>query len=266
MGNDDVIGARHVEAQRLRALLRDSAVRRKERAYVLEGPRLVADAIRREADIETIYVALGTRKAFPELMATAHDAEIRICELKDGVLEKLGTTRTPQPVLAIVPMPDEPAALSGNAPVLVLVGVSDPGNLGTLLRTAEASGAEAVICCGDTVDPFNPKVVRSSAGSILSVPVLQFPDPCAALDGLAAQGRRRIGTSSFGERSYGEADLRGGVAIVLGSEAHGLPADVRAHIDEWVTIPMAGETESINLAVAGSVLCFEAARQRSQEI
>lgn len=243
-------------------LLRDRRARRDERAFVLEGPRLVADALRRGAPLEAVYLGPGAQEAFHPLVDAARAAGTPVRELKEGVLEKVGTTRTPQPVLAIAPIPAAPEEITGDGPVLVLVDVSDPGNLGTLLRTAEAAGAAALVCCGETVDPYNPKVVRASAGAIFAVPVLESADAPVALDRLGAQGRRRIGTVATGGRPYTRVDLGGAVAIVLGSEAHGLPDAVTDRLDEVVSIPMAGETESLNLAVAGSVLCFEAARQR----
>ncbi|MBM3674823.1 MAG: RNA methyltransferase [Actinobacteria bacterium] len=261
--DEPALGPRHHEVKRLRALLRDRGARRTEEAFVLEGPRLVADALRRGAPIETLYLGPGAKTAFAAPVADARAAGIRVCELKEGVLEKVGTTRTPQPVLAVSPIPRRVTDLRTGGVVMVLVGVADPGNLGTLLRSAEAAAVGLVLCCGETVDAFNPKTVRSSAGAIFGVPVVEDADPVHALGMLGAAGYRRIGTVATGGRRYTDADLGGAIAIVLGSEAHGLPEGVADRLDERVTIPMAGALESLNLAVAGSVLCFEAARQRA---
>jgi TrmH family RNA methyltransferase len=148
------------------------------------------------------------------------------------------------------------------------VDVADPGNLGTLLRSAEASGCAGVVCCGGSVDVYNPKVVRASAGSVLGVPVVRGggaddePDPVPVLDRLGAAGRRRYGATVQGQPAT-EVDLRPPVALVLGNEARGLPAAVLERVDGRIAVPMAGAGESLNVAMAGTVLLFEAARQRN---
>ena len=144
---------------------------------------------------------------------------------------------------------------------MVTAGVHDPGNLGTILRSAEAAGATAVVVACDGVDLWSPKVVRGSAGAVLGIPVV-VPRPAgAALEALRARGlpggRRRRRAAA----DYGRVDLRGQIAVVVGREAHGLPADVEPAIDERRAIPMAGSTESLNVGVAASIVLFEAARQ-----
>ena len=130
------------------------------------------------------------------------------------------------------------------------------------MRVHCRSGAAAVVFCGTSVDPSNPKGVRASAGAIFHVPVASGGDAVEGLAALGAAGVRRVATVVGDGLPYDETDLRGPVAVVLGSEAHGLPAEVRALVDQQTTIPMAGRSESLNVAMAGSVLCFEALRQR----
>jgi TrmH family RNA methyltransferase len=258
------IGHRHPEARRLRALLHDPATRRADAAFVLEGPRLVADALDRGAPMETVYVGPGARDAFARLIARIEGAGIPVCELKDGVLEKLGSTRTPQPVLAVAPMP-LPVALDEIAEglVVVTVDVQDPGNLGTIVRSAEAAGATAVVVGrGDQgVDPWNPKVVRGSAGAVLGLPVVVVDDPAGALRALRSRSFRAIGADGQAATAYTDVELTGATAVVVGSETHGLPAGVVDALDAVVAIPMAGAGESLNAGVAASILLFEAARQ-----
>jgi TrmH family RNA methyltransferase len=263
------LGPRHPEVKRLRALLRDASARAAEHAFVLEGPRLLEDAIRRGAPIQFVYLGQGAHQAFRAVLDAPALAGVPMAELKEGVLEKLGSTRTPQPVLAVAPIPSAPAIddLRGAGPVVVTVGVSDPGNLGTLMRSAEASGCAGLVCAGDTVDAYNPKVVRASAGSVLGIPVVAAPageqlDPAAVLDELAAARRTRFG-AAVGGTPMTALDLAAPVALVLGSEAHGLPPEVQERLDGTVGIPMEGPAESLNVAMAGTILCFEAARQRS---
>jgi TrmH family RNA methyltransferase len=138
--------------------------------------------------------------------------------------------------------------------VLVADRLGDPGNAGTIIRSAEAAGADAVVLTPGSVDPFNPKVIRASAGSLFRIPVVEAP--------LDAIGLRLLGTSSHHGTIYTDADLAGPVAIVVGNEAHGLPAD--APMGAWVTIPIAGSVESLNAAMAATVLLFEADRQRRE--
>jgi len=266
-GVPPALGPRHREVRRLRALLRDPKARAEERAFVLEGPRLIEDALRRGVEIDAVYLGEGARAAFPRLLADVEAAGVRRVQLGAGVLEKVGTTRTPQPVLAVTARPEPPAlaSLVGAGPVLVLVGVADPGNLGTLLRSAEAAGCAGVVCCGPSVDVHHPRVVRSSAGSVFGIPVVERvgpdDDPVAVVGAVRASGRRVLGATVDG-RAATEVDLAGPVALVLGNEAHGLDQAVRARVDGSVSVPMTGDAESLNVAMAGTVLVFEAQRQR----
>jgi TrmH family RNA methyltransferase len=209
---------------------------------VVEGPTLVAEALSAGWDVEAQYVAPGGRPV--------DGSPVRW--LAEGVLERVASTEAPQPVLAVVRMPDAPA-VAGHQRVVVCAGIADPGNLGTILRSAEAAGFDAVACTPGTVDPYSPKTVRASAGALFHVPVLVDCDP-------AALGLALVGTRAEGGEPYTEADLRGPLALVIGSEAHGVPADVA--VDRWISIPHAGRSESLNAAMAATLLVFEVARQR----
>jgi TrmH family RNA methyltransferase len=183
-------------------------------------------------------------------------------EVDPGTLAAVADARTSQGVLAVAALPAaglpdaDPAA-----PVLVGVGIADPGNAGTLLRSAEAAGFAAVLFTSGSVDPFAPKCVRSSAGSVFRMVVTRGGEASTVLDEVAATGRRRIATRPQDARPHTEVDLSGPVALVLGSEAHGLPAGLADHVDEWTAIAMAGRTESLNVAMAGTLLCFEVLRR-----
>jgi TrmH family RNA methyltransferase len=146
--------------------------------------------------------------------------------------------------------------------VVICVDVRDPGNAGTVLRSAEAAGADGVICCEGSVDVYNPKTVRASAGSLFHVPVVVGESPVTAADAVGAFGLTRLATVAHGAPDYTTADLTGRVAFLLGNEANGLDETVAAAADARVSIPMAGRTESLNVGMAAAVLCFEAARQR----
>jgi RNA methyltransferase, TrmH family len=177
-------------------------------------------------------------------------------ELAPGVAERITATETPPGLFAIVSSRLEaPAVLDDAGLVVVADRLADPGNLGTILRSAEAAGVDAVALTPGTVDPLNPKVVRASAGSLFHVPVV-----AAGLEDVRAAGLRLFGTSSHHGTSHLDVDWTGRLAIVLGSEAHGLPDD--APVDEWVRIAHAGRAESLNVAMAATVLCFHAAAAR----
>ena len=194
------------------------------------------------------------------------DAGARIFELEEGVLARVAGTVTPQPVMAVVRMPVHTMAdVLARQPqlVVVCVDVRDPGNAGTVVRSAWAAGADAVVCCEGTVDMWNPKAVRSSAGAVLHVPVVAAPAPAAALEEIGRWGLHRWGTVSEGGEDYAAADLTQPCAFVLGNEAAGLPLDeLQGGLDGLVSIPMAGGAESLNVGMAAAVLCFEAVRQR----
>lgn len=240
----------------------------------MEGPHAVAAALDAGAVLEDVLVEADPdgEDADPEvggLVARARAAGVPVAELAPGTLARVTDAVTPQPVVAVARWCDRPldevasaAARSGAGPIVVLHDVRDPGNVGTLVRTAEAAGAGAVVVAGTSADVFGPKAVRSSAGAVFHVPLAVAPDGDAALDALAAAGLRLVGTGADATTAHDEADLTGPVALVLGNEADGLPPAVLERIDERVAIPIEGRAESLNVAAAGAVLCFEAARQR----
>ncbi|HEX6417651.1 MAG TPA: RNA methyltransferase [Acidimicrobiales bacterium] len=256
------IGARHHSMQRLRRLSRRRGARTEERAFVIDGPTLLGEAIDAGMALDEVVAEPGCPAALLERAAAAGASVHRT---HAGALARVVEAVTPQGVAAVARIaersPGQAAAAAGPL-ALVLVGVSDPGNAGTLLRSAEAAGGGAVLFCDGSVDPYGPKCVRSSAGSLFRLAVTRQAGSGDALAALVAAGLRCVATMARDAPPYDTADLAGPVALVLGSEAHGLPAAVAAAVGEAVTIPMAGRTESLNVGMAGTVLCFEALRQR----
>jgi TrmH family RNA methyltransferase len=249
--------------RRLRSLIRDPRVRRAEGVFVIEGPRLLGEALDRGTELEACYLAPRAERGFGPLVERLHTAGVRMESLKEGVLERIGDTVTPQPILAVARKPPaELEDLAGALPVVVAVEVQDPGNAGTIVRSAGAAGCAGVVFCGNSVDPFAPKVVRSTAGAILGVPIVEADDPVKVLDALGAQGRRRLSTVATGGEPYDRADLASPVALVVGNEARGLPPSVDRVVDAAVSIPLEAAAESLNVAMAATVLLFEASRQR----
>lgn len=236
--------------QRLRRLLGRRSSRHEEGAFVVEGGQLVAEAVAAGWDIEAQFVGPGGEPV---------DGAGTVHQLAAGVVERVASTETPRPLLAVVRMRRvDPAVLQRASFVLVADQIADPGNAGTMMRSAEASGADAVAFTGGAVDIYNPKVVRASAGALFHVPCLE----AVTLRSLHDAGLHVFGTTSHGEAvvEHTDADFRQRLALVVGNEAHGLAAD--ADVDEWITIPHGGRAESLNVAMAATVLCFEVARQR----
>ena len=155
-----------------------------------------------------------------------------------------------------------PWAARSGALIVVLVDVRDPGNAGTVLRAADASGSALVVYAGDSVDPYNPKTVRSSAGSLFHVPLAVRPDPGAVASELATSGFRTLATVVRDGEDYAGLDWSEPTAVFLGNESSGLDPALSAALSGRLAIPMSGRAESLNVGVACAVICFEAFRQR----
>jgi TrmH family RNA methyltransferase len=251
----------------VRGLLQKRSARWAEGVFVAEGVELVRTALRAGTAIESVYLAPEgaedplTRATCDQALA----AGARLFTLAPGVLERVADTVTPQPVLTVLPMRPEPPPDPDPAeqPLLVvLVDVRDPGNAGTVLRTADASGVSSVIFSGESVDPYNPKTVRASAGSLFHVPFGVQPDAVALAASLAGRGYRTLATVVRDGEDYAALDWSVPTALFLGNEAAGLGAEVLEAIGGAVAIPMTGKAESLNVGMACAVLCFEALRQR----
>jgi TrmH family RNA methyltransferase len=226
---------------------------------------VVGTALEAGADLEGLYAAPEADEACPELLTEAGRAGILVHRLAPGVLERVAGTITPQPVLAVARRrPPALADLAAADLVVVAADVRDPGNAGTLVRSAEAAGAQGVVFCRGSVDVTNPKTVRASAGALFHVPVVEGGDPQEVLGVLGDLGLVRIGAAARGGERPDRVDLTRPVALVFGNEAWGLPEPVVSSLDGLVTIPMSGRAESLNLGMAASILLYEARRQRSQ--
>ena len=219
---------------------------------MIEGPTLVADAVAAGVELVEVYAEPGA----------AVPAGVEALAVEPGTLASVTDAVTSQGVAAVARLPQATLGdVPAGAPVLVCVGVADPGNAGTLLRSAEAAGFAAVVFTAGSVDPFAPKSVRASAGSVLRIGIVKGGEAASVLDEVAATGRRRIATRAAGATPHTDVALTRDVAVVLGNEAHGLAPELDAHVDEWVSIAMAGRTESLNVAMAGTLLCFEVLRR-----
>ena len=232
----------------------------------METPKLVLEAFESGLVVDFVVVP-GDQHPEPEIAEACEAGRVRIFGLASEAFTNLSDAKSPQPALAVVELPSLDvdhrfASENGVGMYLVLVDVADPGNVGTLIRTAEATGAAGVIVTPQTADVFSPKVVRASAGSVLRMPIaeVELEDLEATFEHLGVQS---IATAMDGQ-SYSDAavDVAKPVAIILGSEAHGLADEVRAIADHTVSIPMHGKVESLNVATTGAVLAFDMAARR----
>lgn len=254
--------------QELRRLIGRRSSRHDTGRFVVEGPVLIAEAVAAGWECEAQFVASEADGVVQPGVSGGGP----VFELAPGVLDRVASTETPQNPIAIVKMRDDGAVdelLAAASFVVVLDRISDPGNLGTILRSAEASGVDLVVLTAGSVDPYNPKMVRASAGALFHVPVVE-----AMIDDVVDAGLVTVGTTSHDApgrtiERYTSADLAGRIAIVMGNEAAGLPvewSDTVGPVRRWVTIPHVGRSESLNVAMATTVLVFEAARQRTTPI
>lgn len=233
-------------------------IRARERAFVVEGRRAVADALALGATPRLVLLREGDEISLPDGF-DPRDASVRV--VAERPFNALTETVTPQGVLAVFPFPEPRPPLEDGAPLaLVLDRIRDPGNLGTLLRSAAGAGVTAVYLSAASVDPFNPKVVRAGMGAHFRVPLRPL-DPATV-----AEVRRdyplRVLAAAAAPTRYDALDWRGAAALIVGSEAEGVGAEVAALATARAAIPLAAGVESLNAGVAGAIFLFEAVRQR----
>lgn len=234
---------------------------------LLEGPKLVLEALL--SGVELVEAAASLRAAQrprgAEALRALEDGGVPVRPLAEDVLEGLSEVRASQGLLAIARRPPaRPEALFASPEPLLLMAVEiqDPGNLGALLRSAEAAGASGAVLTAGCADPFSWKALRGSMGSAFRLPLLTGLPPERALALLKERGLRVAAASAEAAQDYAEADLGGPLALLVGNEGAGLPASLERAADLRLRIPMAGRVESLNAGAAAAVLLFEAARQR----
>lgn len=231
--------------------------RRRAARFLAEGPNLVEAALRRGLVSEVF----ATESAMSRFGAMLTDVPVHL--VTERAAKALSDTVTPVGLVAVCSVPE--ATLDdvlADSPRLVAVAVeiSEPGNAGTLIRIADAMGADAVVLAGHSVDPYNGKCLRASAGSIFSIPVVSDADAVGAVRTLRDGGLHVLATTVDGEVGLDEADLAGPTAWLFGPEAHGLPDELAAMATGRVHIPMPGSAESLNVASAASICLYQSAR------
>lgn len=251
--NPVISSSQNERVKLVRALQTQAKARRKENCIVLEGVRLVADAI--EAGVKLEFVLYNSES---DLLARLYRADVPCYEVSDAIMREISDTATPQGIIAVAPMPKSTLTKSPSL-VLLLDAIADPGNLGTILRTAAAAAVEVVILLPGCVDPYNPKVLRSGMGAHFRLPIsamtweqvsTQYPDlPLYVAD-------------ADGDLAYYDVDWQQPAGVIIGGEARGARDQAYAQARATITIPMGNQFESLNAAMATAVILFECRRQR----
>jgi len=238
--------------------LKKRTLREEEHRFLVEGAQTVAEALAEDGRLLSLFV---TDELDP-LAVRAKQAGVPVEQVSERVMERLTSTVTPQGVVGVAPFVDVRIdELTSPGAVAILHEVRDPGNAGTIVRSADAAGAAGVVFAGSSVDAYNPKGVRASAGSIFHVPVVRDVGTEDALSSLRAKGFAVIAMDMHGDEDLFEAELPRSSAFVFGNEAHGLPSEILEAADHRVRVPHAGRAESLNLAAAATVCLFEWVRR-----
>jgi len=247
--------------------LRDRRARDEAGCFLVEGYREIRRALEKGVTLQSVYFApewfLGANE--PALLAQAEAAGASLCELSRAAFAKVAYRERPDGLLAVAPQWRRTLAelvLPAEPFLLVVEAIEKPGNLGTILRSADAAGCDAVVVCDPVTDLFNPNVVRASTGVLFSVPCV-VAESAAVLAWLRERRIRVVATTPAAETLYTRADLRGPLAVVMGSEQYGLSEFWLHGADLPVRIPMAGQADSLNVAMATIIALFEAVRQRA---
>lgn len=242
--------------------LYDKKGRRNLGAFLLEGLRLIEDAISSGAAIR--YFVVSDSFAEKSLKVVSARPGTKVMTIPDDLFARVSETQSPQGIMAAVDIPayEQDSVLSRISRLMVLENLQDPGNLGTIIRSADACGFDGILLSKDSVDPYNPKVVRSTMGSLFRVPVLIPDDFYGTLKDLQAQGIRVIAAHPRDAVPCWEADLSDRLALVIGNEGNGLSEELLRLADCTIMIPMEGKAESLNASSAASILLYESMRQK----
>jgi TrmH family RNA methyltransferase len=254
-----ITSAQNPKLKLIRSLMGRARERREANAFVIEGVRLVEEAVNTGWKFQFVLYSAGVSERSKNLLSRLQAERIEVDEVSNDLLQKLSDTETPQGILAVLENTRLPLPHDLNF-LLIPDQIRDPGNLGTLLRSAAAAGVQAICLPPNTTDAFAPKVLRAGMGAHFRVPIHEMGWEeirrlcrTAGLQVLVAEMR---GTPCW------ETDLRKPLALIIGGEAEGASAEAQALADGKISIPMTGRIESLNAGVAGSILMFEAARQR----
>lgn len=248
--------------------IREKPAKFKHEAFLIEGPHLVEMALAAGVQIREVFAseAFVSAKEHQGILNKIAKIKEAVFEVSEQVLQKLTDTETPQGIAAIAGyLPKTLADLphSANPFYVVLDAIQDPGNLGTIIRTADAAGVDAVILLPGCCNAFSPKVIRSTAGSIFTIPIV-YAESDTLLSWLRTRQVQLAVTDVSADNNIFKSDLRKAVAIVFGNEAHGVSSRLKMAADSFITIPILGKAESLNVATSAAICLYEGVRQRTE--
>jgi len=240
--------------------LKERKNRNKSNKYVIEGVRLVEEAFKAKVSIDYLIVTKDGTEKLEQFLKSYITEDMRIYEISDNLFKELICTETPQGILAVINMNRVPLEANGSF-YLLCDKLQDPGNLGTIIRTAHAAGVQGIILTKGTVDIYNEKTIRSTMGSIFYIPIHYEDDNLSLVKHLKEDGFNLVVTSLDTDKDFFEEDLRGKTILTVGNEGNGVSDEVLDLADTKVKIPMPGNAESLNVAIATSVIMYEKVRQ-----
>ena len=240
--------------------LKERRFRDKENLFILEGLRLIEEAIRANMDIEYIIISKDYEDKFNDLLLENNISSNKIITLSNNLFMQLASTENPQGIIAVIKKNDKKKDLSGDF-FLICDKVQDPGNLGTIIRTAHAAGVDGIILTKGTVDIYNDKTIRSTMGSIFYLPIFYDDNDFSIIRNLKKDGFGLVATSLKESRNFFEEDLKGKIILAVGNEGNGISNELFELADKKVKIPMPGGAESLNVSIATSIILFEKVRQ-----
>ena len=257
-----ITSAQNPKLKLVRSLLGRAKERREAGAFVAEGVRLVEEAVNSNWEFRFVLYDETLSERGKKLIEKLQEKSIEVEQVSPSLMKSLSDTEISQGILAILqftnlPIPKSPTFL------LIPDQIRDPGNLGTLIRSADAAGVEAVLIPPETTDPFAPKVVRAGMGAHFRLPILSMG--WEEIERISESANQRVMLADMDGESCWETDLHQPLTLIVGGEAEGASEQARKLATRRIKIPMAGKTESLNAAVAGSVLMFEAMRQRKEK-
>ena len=240
--------------------LKERKNRNKNNKYIIEGFRLVQEAFKANIDIDYLIVAEDSVGKIDEFLLNYITSDIKIYKISENLFKELISTETPQGILAVVNMNIMPLKSNGSF-YLLCDKLQDPGNLGTIIRTAHAAGVQGIILTKGTVDIYNEKTIRSTMGSIFYMPIHYDDDNLSLVNNLKEDGFNLVVTSLDTDKNFFDINLKGKVLLTVGNEGNGVSSEVLELADTKVKIPMPGNAESLNVAIAASVIMYEKVRQ-----
>jgi TrmH family RNA methyltransferase len=246
--------------------LADPKYRKKEKAFLIEGVKMVEEALRDDLGVKMVVASPSLVQHHGKgVLKLAESQSVEILWISERIMDSISENKTPQPVMAVVKTREhsEEELLAHSSRLIVVAHqLQDPGNLGTIIRTAEAVGASGVAITTNTVDPLNPKAIRASMGSILRLPIVHLMDVSAFIKACKKRGYQTVATVLSGEKTHFDIDLKKPTMVIFGQEGGGLSQDIMPIIDLHVRIPMAETIDSLNVATAAAVILYEALRQK----